>query len=105
MLSGATAWALSTAEHGVTGGATTDQSFIDRIPDGGDGAAPFMAEADGIGLEALLQILHLTGEELDIGAADADPLDIDHDLARSGNGRFDVDDGPLKGLIDHERTH
>ena len=36
---------------------------------------------------ALVQVGHLAGEELDVGAAHADPLDVDDDLARGRHRR------------------
>ena len=34
---------------------------------------------------AIVEVLHVTGEELNISAADTSPLDVDDHLARAGN--------------------
>ena len=46
-----------------------------------------------------MEVSHLAGEELDIGAADTDPLDIDDDLAGLGGGWLDVPDLGLRGPV------
>jgi hypothetical protein len=46
-----------------------------------------------VGGVARVQVRHLAGEELDVGAAHARPQDVDHDLAGSGDGRRHVDHG------------
>ena len=51
------------------------------LPTAGDRARPLVAEPHRVRRVPLLQVGHLAGEELDVGAADADPFDVDDDLA------------------------
>ena len=59
-----------------------DPRRIDALPHLGDHARPLVAEAHRVRRVALVEVGHLAGEELDVGAADADPFDVDDRLAR-----------------------
>ena len=52
-----------------------------------------------------MEVLHLAGEELDVGPADADALDVDDDLARGGGRNGNLVDARLAGSGDDEGTH
>ena len=74
--------APAAAEHGVAGDPPADPGLVDAVADGGDGPAPLVPEPHRVFGVALVQVGHLAGEELHVGAAHTDPLDVDHDLAR-----------------------
>jgi hypothetical protein len=52
-----------------------------------------------------MQVAHLTGEELHVGAANAGALDVDNDLTGTWHGRRDVLDIGLPWPGDDESTH
>jgi hypothetical protein len=52
-----------------------------------------------------MQVGHLTGEELDVGAADTHSFDVDDDLAARGHRLLDVLDLALQRAGDDERPH
>ena len=70
------------AHHHVAHDAAADPRGVDPVANGGDGARPLMTEAHRIGRMPGVEIGHLAGEELDVGAADSHPFDVDDDLAR-----------------------
>ncbi len=74
----------SAAEHGVARDATTDPAVLRVGADGRDGAAPLVSWSHGVGGVSLSQVLHLAAEELGVGATDADPRHVDHDVVRPG---------------------
>ena len=96
---GKAAPAATAAEHGVAGRAATDPARVDVVADGGDGSAPLVSEPHRIGRVALVQIGHLTGEELDVGAAHTDALDVDDDLTLRGRRALDVLDLAASGPV------
>ena len=73
--------AHAVAEHGVAHHPAADPRRVDAVADAGDRARPLVPEAHRVGRVPLVQVGHLAGEELHVGAADADPLDVDDDLA------------------------
>ena len=79
--------ALAATQHGVPGDPSAQPGRVDPVTSGRHGAAPFVPQPHRIPRETLVQIGHLTGVELDIGTADADPLDIHDDFAGAGNRR------------------
>jgi hypothetical protein len=44
---------------------------------------------------SLVEVGHLAGEQLDVGAADPNPFHLDHDLTRAGHRRVDVIDSGI----------
>ena len=52
-----------------------------------------------------MEVGHLAGPELDVGAADADAVDIDDDLTRRGDGIGDLFDRAFAGRVDDESPH
>ena len=81
------------------------QRVVDAVTDLDHHAAPLVSEPHReLGL-AVVQVGHLAGEELDVGATDADPVDVDHDLARGGRRRRDVLRPRLSGRGHDERPH
>ncbi|GAB3132219.1 hypothetical protein GCM10027161_07070 [Microbispora hainanensis] len=52
-----------------------------------------------------MQIAHLAGEQLHVGAADADPLDVDDHLPGRGGGWIDVHDLGPAGAGDDQCPH
>jgi hypothetical protein len=59
-----------------------------------------MAEAQGKVGEALLEVGHFARVELDIGPAQADPLNVDQQLAFLGDGRIKFLDAPAPRAFD-----
>ena len=53
----------------------------------------------------LLDVGHLAGVELDVGAADADPIDLDEQLSRGGDRIGHVAHRRLARRGDDERAH
>ena len=64
-----------------------------------------MAQSHRIAGVALMQVGHLAGEHLDVGAADAGPLDVDHHLARLGDRCGNRRDVRLLRAGNDERPH
>ena len=73
------------AHHHIAHHAAADPRSVDPVANGGDGARPLMTEAHWIGRMPGVEIGHLAGEELDVGAADSHPFDVDDDLASAGH--------------------
>src|ERR1022692_437661 len=97
--------APAAAEHRVASDAAPGPARVDARAECGYGAAPLMADPDRKPGVALVQIRHLTGEELGIGAADPGALDVHHDITRSGRRRCDIHDRALARSGNHERPH
>src|SRR6202035_1706592 len=97
--------ARAAAQHGVAGGAPAHPARVDVVADAADGSAPLVAEPDRVRGVALMQVSHLTGEELDIGAAHADPLDVDDHLPPRRYRLADVGDLSPARTGDDERSH
>jgi hypothetical protein len=76
--------AAAIAHHHVAHDAATDPRGVHALADGCHHARPLMTEAHRIGRMPRVEIGHLAGEELNIGAADSNPFDMDDDLARAG---------------------
>ena len=55
------------------------------VADGADPAGPLVAGPQRVLGVAEREVRHVAGVELDVGAADADPLDVDDELARRGH--------------------
>src|SRR3954447_5595210 len=68
------------AEHRVAHDPLAEPGGIDAVADRGDPAAPLVPRPQGIGGVARLQVGQLPGEQLDVRAAHADPLDVDDHL-------------------------
>ena len=66
------------------------QTSVHAGADRGHPAGPLVAQPHRVAGVALVQVGHLAGEELDVGAADADPLDVHHHLAGRSDRRCDV---------------
>lgn len=69
------------ADHGVAHDAAADPGRGDVGGDGGYPSAPLVPEAHRAGSVSLVQVGHLAGEQLHIGAAPTDALDVDDHLA------------------------
>jgi hypothetical protein len=80
----------SATEHGVTGHSSTEPGCVNAVPDGGDRAHPLVTEPHRELGESVVQVLHLAGVKLDVGAADAGALDVDDDTAGCGHRWRDV---------------
>src|SRR5690606_1807024 len=105
VVSGAAAAAAPAAEHGVAGDAAAEPAAVHALADGGDAAAPLVARPQRIPGAAGAQVAHVAGEQLDVGAAHAGPLDVHHDLAGPGDGRLDLLDLGLARAGQHQRPH
>jgi hypothetical protein len=99
------ALARAAAQHGVAGGAPAQPARIDAVADGADRPGPLMPEPQRVRGVALLQVSHLAGKELDVGAAYADPLDVDNHLPRRWPRVLDLGDLAPARAGDHERSH
>jgi hypothetical protein len=102
---GSAAIALSAPEHGVAGHATSQPGRIDAGADGGDHAAPLVPETQRIACVALVQVGHLTGPELDVGAAKAGSMYVDDDLSVPRDGVWNFTHVALVRPGDHEGLH
>ncbi len=80
-------------------------ALIDPSPHDDHLAAPLVAEAHRVARVTLIEIGHLTGEELDVGAAHADTGDVDDDLAGTGCGCRDVLHRTAARTMHDEGTH
>ena len=63
---------------------------LDPAPSATTEPAPLVAEPHRVGRMPLVQVGHLAGEELDVGAAHAHALDFHDHLSRPGDGRRDL---------------
>jgi hypothetical protein len=90
------------AEHGVAGDPAPEPGVVDAVAERGHRARPLVAQPQRVVGVAVVQVLHLAGEELDVGAAHADPFDVHDDFARLGPGRLDQLDGRLAGPGQHQ---
>ena len=97
--------AMAAAEHGVAGHATSQPGRIDAGADGGDHAAPLVPETQRIACVALVQVGHLTGPELDVGAAEAGSMYVDDDLSVPRDGVWNFTHVALVRPGDHEGFH
>jgi hypothetical protein len=105
LVAAAAAAADPAAGHGVAGHPPAEPAIVDPVADSRDGPHPLVPDAKGVGAEPVVQIVHLAGVELDVGAADAPALHVDHDLARVDGRRRDVMDAGLARSGDDERLH
>jgi hypothetical protein len=92
-------------EHGVAHHPPAHPGRIDALADGGHHPGPLVAEAHRKPRVTLVQVGHLTGEELDVGAADPDPLDVDDRLTRGRLRGRDLLHRALPRRGEHERPH
>ncbi len=77
--------AHSTAEHGVPGDAAAEPGGVDAVADLGDRPHPFVTDPHRVGRDAIMEVLHLAGEELHIGAADPGAVNVDDHIAGGGD--------------------
>ena len=88
------------AEHGVARDAAADPPRVDaRRRRAATVPAPLVAEPHRIRRVTLVQVRHLAGEELDIGAAHADALDVDDDLSWTRDRAGDLLHPPCPGPV------
>ena len=97
--------AVAASEHRVAGDALAEPSVVRGVTDADDPAGPFVAEADREVRVALIDVGHLAGVELDVGAADADPLDLDEQFTGGGDRVGHVEHRRLARCGDDERAH
>jgi hypothetical protein len=85
----ATAPTDTTPEHRVTHDPSSQPTFVDTLAERGDRAHPLVSEAQRKVSVTVVEIGHLTREELNVGAAKSDALHVDdHEPTRrrrSGN--------------------
>jgi hypothetical protein len=77
--------AAATAEHRVSGNPLAQPLAVSLGTDFNDSADPLMSKTNGERGEALLDVRHLAGIQLDIGATNADSFNFNDELPRSGN--------------------
>ena len=92
-------------EHRVAGHAAADPGGIHSRAHARDRAHPLMADPHREVRVPLMQVRHLAGVELHVGAADPRPLDVDDDVARLGHRRVDLLHARFAGRGDHEGAH
>ena len=92
-------------EHGVAHHASAEPCRVHTVADRFDDPTPFVAEAHRIVRVALVQVGHVAGEELRIGAADADTLHRGQYLAVSRRRGGDVLHATLAWPGQHIRLH
>ena len=97
--------AVSAAEHRVAGDPSSEPARVDAVADRAHDAHPLVAEPQREVRVTLVQVGHLAGEELDVGAADADAMDVDDDLPGPRDRRLDLEHGRLVRCRDDERPH
>src|ERR1700677_2073242 len=93
------------AEHGVAHDPAADPAGIDAGTDGRHPACPLVTESHRIGRMPVVQVGHLAGKELHVGAADSDALHIDDGFTGRGDWCRDLLDRVLPGPGQHERPH
>src|SRR5262249_25641147 len=103
--SGEAAFAAPAAEHGVADDVPAEPCRIDVRADRGDHARPLVADPQRVAGLAGVQVVHIAGEHLDVGAADAGPGDVDDDQAGAGHGVLDLADLGPRGSGEDERSH
>jgi hypothetical protein len=64
-----------------------------------------MPRPQRVSLVSFEQVRHGAGEEFRVGAADADPFDVDDNLARAWGRRLDVFDAGVVRTVDDECAH
>ena len=92
-------------DHGVAHGPAAHPARVDALAHGADPPAPLVPEAHRVAGVALVQVRHLAGEELDVRAAEADPLDVEDHAADGGRRRLDIEDGRLAPAGHDEGSH
>lgn len=95
----------STAQHRVACDSLAHPGRVDAFSHCSDPARPFVSDPQRVVGLALVQIGHLPGVELGIGAADANPFDVDYYLAGIGSWRLNLIYPSVPRSIDHECAH
>ena len=93
------------ADHRVSGHPSAQPLGGYVGTDSCDHTGPLVAEPQGVAGLAGVQVAHLAGEELHVGATDPDPVDVDHHLAGAGHRWIDVGHGGLVGSGQDEGAH
>ena len=92
--------AVPAAEHRVAGDPGAEPALVDALADAGDRAGPLVADPHRVARLAGVQVGHVAGEELHVGAAHARAFDVDDDLARrSGSGRGTSSTSACRGPV------
>jgi len=97
--------AVPAAEHRVARHSASYPRRIHALSGRGDDARPLVAATDRVFSLTRVQVGHLAGVELDVGAADAHPLDVDDAFVRPGFRAGDLAHLRSAGSGDDERTH
>src|SRR4029079_12352897 len=105
LASRAAAFAPAAPQHGVAGHPPPEPRRVDALADRGDRAGPFVPDPDRIGGLTGGEVGHLAREELDVGPADPDALDLYDARARSARRHFDRPDLGRARTRDHECPH
>ena len=105
VVAGAAVFASAATEHRVAGDALAEPRLVGGIADCDYAPGPLVAEAQREARVALLDVRHLAGVELDVGAADADPFDVDEQLSGSRDRIRHLLDRRLARRRDDERAH
>ena len=102
---GATPAAVPAADHRVAGDPPPEPRIVHVGSDRGDDPGPLMTRTQRVGRHATAAGRHLAGEQLNVGTADAYPVDVDHDLPVGGDGRRHVPDLCVAWAGEDESTH
>jgi hypothetical protein len=97
--------AVPAPEHRVAGDPASKPARVDADAERRDHAAPLVPRAQWVAGVALVQVGHLPGPELEVGAADAGPVDVDDDLTGPRDRVRNLQHGARAGRGDDERLH
>src|SRR5688500_4951586 len=93
------------AQHRVAHDPAADPAGVDPRAHGRDRAGPLVTEAHREAGVPLVEVLHLAGEELDVGAADPVAFHVDDRFPRPRHGRRNLLYGAAPGSVEHEGPH
>ncbi len=97
--------APSASQHGVAGHSAAYPLLVLSIPDINHHATPLVADPQRVSRPTRVQIGHGSGKQLDIGATQTDPLDVDDRLTGIRSRPGEVLNLGLIGPSDDERPH
>lgn len=92
-------------EHGVAGDSLASPPWFHSLAQCADPARPLVTNLKRIAGVPLTQVGHLARVELNVGAADAYPLHVNHDLAGGGERRLHFVDSGVVGPMENECAH
>jgi hypothetical protein len=97
--------AVTATDHRVPGHPPAPPGGVDARSHRADPAAPLVAGAQRVRRGAGVQVAHVAGEQLDVGAADAGPLDVHHHLPAGRGRRVHLPHFRLAGAGEDQGAH